>query len=682
MTNEKNKYLTIFESITDPVFLFNKDNRIENLNHAASELFFGDNVPGAAYYDEHNSRAFLPFIADELALLDDKGQRQVIFEKQVKTSKGILHFLVKIEQMLDVSEKFSGKVVVLNDITERKLALEALRESEQRLTDIIDFLPDATFAIDSDGKVIAWNRAIEEMTGVPKAEVIGRGNYAYSVPLYGEQRPILIDLVLKGFKGIEEQYRLVSRTKDQLIAELFVPVFKGGKNAFLWIFSSPLYDSNGHVVGAIESVRDITRHKLFEDELKKTNMQLKIATEHAKEMAANAERANAAKSEFLANMSHEIRTPLNGIIGMTGMLLDTDLNAEQHEYAEIVRTSGEMLLCLINDILDFSKIEARRLELEDLDFDLPFLLKEVVDLLALSAHEKNLGLDCTIDSDVPSWLRGDPGRLRQILINLTGNAIKFTEKGKILIAVSLVSEDERTATIRFSVSDTGIGIPEDRQSILFSPFTQVDSSATRQHGGTGLGLAISKNLAELMGGQIGLASKEGEGSTFWLTVPLDKQPAGQKSADELPLRRDLPADAKRRLQGPEPQFLKAANKIRILVAEDNPANQKVAQAMLRKIGLLADVVANGKEAIDVLQILPYDLILMDCQMPEMDGFEATRAIRRNGSKVIDPHIPVIAMTASNMQGHRERCIQAGMNDFIAKPFQKRELAEVLARWLK
>lgn len=356
LAHEKNRYLTIFESITDPVFLFDRDNRIENQNHAASELFFGDNVPGAAYYDEHNSRASLPFIADELALLDHNGQRQVVFEKEVQTSKGIQHFLVKIEQMLDVSEKFSGKVVVLNDITERKRVLEALRESEQRLTDIIDFLPDATFAIDNDGKVIAWNRAIEGATGVTKKEMIGKGNYAYSMPLYGEQKPLLIDLVLKDRKGVEDQYCFVSRTNDRLIAEIFVPEFKGGKGAFLWIISSPLYDSSGHVVGAIESIRDITRHKLFEDELKKTNLQLKIATEHAREMAANAERANAAKSEFLANMSHEIRTPLNGVIGMTGMLLDTDLNAEQHEYAEIARTSGEMLLNLINDILDLSKM--------------------------------------------------------------------------------------------------------------------------------------------------------------------------------------------------------------------------------------------------------------------------------------------------------------------------------------
>ncbi|MDD4447021.1 MAG: ATP-binding protein, partial [Methanothrix sp.] len=425
---------------------------------------------------------------------------------------------------------------------------------------------------------------------------------------------------------------------------------------------------------------DITRHKLFEEELKKTNLQLEIATEHAKKMAANAEQANAAKSEFLANMSHEIRTPLNGVIGMTGMLLDMDLNAEQHEYAAIARISGEMLLSLINDILDFSKIEARKLELETLDFDLACMLKDVVDLMALGAHEKGLELACLVESAVPSRLRGDPGRLRQILVNLAGNAVKFTEKGEITIHVSLEREERKNATIRFSVSDTGIGIPESRQNILFSPFTQVDSSTTRQYGGTGLGLAISKNLAELMGGKIGLESKEGKGSTFWFTAVLEKLPDGYGSADEMSDKFDengaMGSLSKSQL------YLKNANKIRILVAEDNPVNQKVAQCMLKKIGLRADVVANGKEAIHALQIIPYDLVLMDCQMPEMDGFEAARVIRQKGSKALNPRIPIIAMTAATMRGDREKCIQVGMSDFIAKPFQKRELAKTLAKWLK
>jgi CheY-like chemotaxis protein len=372
---------------------------------------------------------------------------------------------------------------------------------------------------------------------------------------------------------------------------------------------------------------------------------------------------------------------LNGVIGMTGLLLDLDLNAEQHEYAQIVYRSGEMLLYLINDILDFSKIEARKLELETLDFDLRSTLEDMTDFLAIGVHEKELELVCLVDAAVPSLLRGDPGRLRQILVNLGNNAVKFTKKGKIVIHVDLESEDERNVTIRFSVSDTGIGIPANRQDILFSPFTQVDGSTTRQYGGTGLGLAISKHLAELMGGKIGLKSEEGKGSTFWFTAMFEMQPARSGSADGG-LAKIEGEGAMERSATELAIYKDGKRKIRILVVEDNPVNQKVAQVMLRKMGLRADVVANGQEAIKALQAIPYDLVLMDCQMPVMDGFEATRRIRNETSGVMNPSIPIIAMTASTMKGDREECIQAGMSDFIAKPVQKGELAEMLAIWLK
>ncbi len=575
--------------------------------------------------------------------------------------------------------KHYGRIWFFHDITDYKRALEALRESEQRLGDIIDFLPDATFAVDSKGKVIAWNNAIEEMTGVPKAEMMGKGNYAYSVPFYGEKRPVLLDLIFMNRKDIESKYYFMSRKEGQLIAETFIPMFNGGKGAFIWAIASPLYDSSGSIVGAIESIRDITRYKRSEEELKRTNLQLEIATEHAKQMAEKAEQASAAKSEFLANMSHEIRTPLNGIIGMTGLLMDTSLSAEQREYAGIAQGSGETLRSLINDILDFSKVEARKLELEVVDFDLHSTLKDTADMLTISAHEKGLELTCLVDGEVPQLLRGDPGRLRQVLVNLGGNAVKFTAKGKIEIRVCLDYEDDKMAALRFLVSDTGIGIPESRLDILFSPFTQGDCSTTRKFGGTGLGLAISKQLVELMGGRIGVESKEGVGSTFWFTAVFEKPSTSSGyDGDEAALAGD--GAAFHSIAWPNiPE--NSRHKIRILVAEDNPVNQKVAQAILRKMGLRADVVANGQEAINELQIIPYDLVLMDCQMPEIDGFEATRCIRKDASGVLNPRVPIIAMTAATMQGDREKCIKAGMNDFIAKPVQPGKLAEVIARWL-
>jgi signal transduction histidine kinase/CheY-like chemotaxis protein len=425
---------------------------------------------------------------------------------------------------------------------------------------------------------------------------------------------------------------------------------------------------------------DITERKRGEERLQQTNQDLTIAIEQSNKLAEQARKANAAKSEFLANMSHEIRTPLNGVIGMTGLLLDMDLNTEQHEYAQIAHISGEILLSLINDILDVSKIEACKLELETLDFDLRSMLKDTTDFLAIGAREKGLDLVCLVEPKVISRLSGDPGRLRQILVNLGTNAVKFTKKGEIVILVCLESEDKRNVTLRFAVSDTGIGIPANRQDILFSPFTQVDGSTTRKYGGTGLGLAISKQLAELMGGKIGLESKEGKGSTFWFTAMFEKQPTGSGSADEG-LAKIEGEGAMEHSAATSTISENGKRKIRILVVEDNPVNQKVAQVMLRKMGLRADVVADGQEAVKTLQMIPYDLVLMDCQMPEMDGFEATRCIRQEGSKVLNPRIPIIAMTAATMQRDRKKCIQAGMSDFIAKPVQQRELVEILARWL-
>ena len=678
---------------------------------------------------------------------------------------------------------------------ERTEVEAALRENEARIRLIIDTALDAVITTDHTGRITEWNTQAEQVFGWSALEAIGRD--------------LVETIISPSDRASYREYvrRLLEPgdvpTSNRLIE--LIGLRRDGRESPLEIAMTPLSVEDSLIFSAF--VRDITNRKDAERTLKDYAQQLENINRRLDVALNDAKAAAEAKSSFLATMSHEIRTPMNGVIGMTNLLLDTNLTDEQRECAETVRTCGDHLLTILNDILDFSKIEAGKLDLEVIEFDLRLAIDESLDLVAERASSKSLNLVCLFHADVPRDLMGDPGRLRQVVMNLTSNAVKFTDNGDVIVEVTVESQSSEEATIRVAVTDTGIGISEEACERLFRSFSQADGSTTRKYGGTGLGLAICKRLVEMMGGTIGVVSQVGRGSCFWFTMNLRKRPAGsqdidpslvvlaglrvlivdekavnQRSLEQMTRKwdmrptcvrsgsealdllsresEDLPFDLalldmdstdgvelaraiKGRAEGARPRLVlltslgrrgdaktakeagvaayltkpirdrqlhdclvavmtqdrtrsqicpqhgalplitrhslaetEAKADLRILLAEDNVVNQKVAVRLFQRLGYRIDVVANGREAVEAVARIRYDVVFMDCQMPEMDGFEATHFIR--GREQSD-RVPIIAMTANAMQEDRERCLAAGMDDYISKPISVDALAEALDR---
>jgi PAS domain S-box-containing protein len=608
-------------------------------------------------------------IDSEYRILTPGGQEKWVSDRAfpIRNADGVLIRLVGIVEDITERKHYEAEILRAGDEAEeanRRLSFQntTLENERSFLRAFLDNIPDLMYVKDTDCRFIVANSALAQLVDARNpAELIGKSDFDFFPPEMAKAFYEDEQNVIRSGRPLVDREESVSRTKtDKIRYALTTKV--------------PLFDSQGFLTGIAGIGRDITERKLAEEALRESNCQLQEATDRANELALKAGAANEAKSRFLANMSHEIRTPMNGVIGMNQLLLETNLTAQQRRFVEVAQSSGRALLALIDNILDLSKIEAGKIVLENRSFDLHRTVEEVVEILRVQAGAKGLHIDAQVSSKIPLTLRGDALRLRQVLTNLAANAIKFTERGAITLEAELVSLNQGAAMLRFTVTDSGIGITEEQIGNLFTPFVQADASTTRKYGGTGLGLAISKQIVERMGGSIGVNRRDEQGSVFWFTAAFKVGPAAEDPTARHPRKVARAAhEASARTPG-----LANGHGEKILVVEDNFTNREVILAQLKMMGYVASAVGNGAEALEAVGRGKFDLVLMDCEMPVMDGYEATRRIRQS----IQQHIPIVALTANAMTQDREQCLQAGMDDYLAKPVELQQLATALDKWIQ